>query len=489
MEFVLEMKDICKNYGGVQALNHVALALAQGEVLCLVGENGAGKSTLMKILAGVERPTSGDVLLYGKPARIEKPADAYRSGISIVHQELVQIPDMSVAENIFVGRYEKRFGVVDYKALHRKTEELMEKLNIYFDPDSKIRWHSVAERQLIEILKALSYDSKIIVFDEPTAALTLDETKILYGIVRKLKAEGRSIIFISHRMDDIFAIGDRIMVLKDGENSGDAMVCDVDVNQIINMMVGREMKGYFVEKTNIPGETVLEVRHLENTHVYDVSFELHRGEVLGFGGLIGAGRTEVLRAIFGIDPYEGEVLLEGKLIRNTSPKAAIQQGFSLVPEDRKDQGLILEQSVLQNVILSVIDRLAKFGLCSRIKESKLSTKYVKELSIKTAKLSTKVRMLSGGNQQKVVLAKALASEPGIILLDEPTRGVDVGAKSEIYRIINDLACKGFAILVVSSELPELLAVSDRIVVMHEGKVSGIVDAKTATESSIMQMAI
>ncbi|MBQ4652345.1 MAG: sugar ABC transporter ATP-binding protein [Oscillospiraceae bacterium] len=488
-EYILEMKNISKNYGGVQALKNVDLRLAPGEVLCLVGENGAGKSTLMKILTGVEHQTAGDIFLKGKRVSINKPIDAYRLGISIVHQELVQIPDLSIAENIFLGRYKKHLGVIDYKALNASTVALMDKLGIHFNPNSKIKKHSVAERQLIEILKALSYDSNIVVFDEPTAALTLDETEVLYGIIRKMKAEGRSIIFISHRMDDIFAVGDRVMVLRDGENSGDQPIENLDVNKIINMMIGREMKGYFIDKTNTPGETILEVRHLNNASVEDVSFELRRGEVLGFGGLIGSGRTEVLRAIFGIDPYEGEVLLNGQVIHNKTPEEAIKRGFSFVPEDRKDQGLILEHSVLQNTVLSILDVLSRFGVASHRKEVAVGKKYVSELSIKTASLSTKAKMLSGGNQQKIVLAKALASNPGIILLDEPTRGVDVGAKSEIYKIINDLACKGFAILMVSSELPELLAVSDRIVVMHEGKVSGTVDAKTATEQSIMEMAI
>ena len=488
-EYILEMKNISKNYGGVQALKNVDLRLAPGEVLCLVGENGAGKSTLMKILTGVEHQTAGDIFLKGKRVSINKPIDAYRLGISIVHQELVQIPDLSIAENIFLGRYKKHLGVIDYKALNASTVALMDKLGIHFNPNSKIKKHSVAERQLIEILKALSYDSNIVVFDEPTAALTLDETEVLYGIIRKMKAEGRSIIFISHRMDDIFAVGDRVMVLRDGENSGDQPIENLDVNKIINMMIGREMKGYFIDKTNTPGEPILDVRHINNASVEDVSFELRRGEVLGFGGLIGSGRTEVLRAIFGIDPYEGEVLLNGQVIHNKTPEEAIKRGFSFVPEDRKDQGLILEHSVLQNTVLSILDVLSRFGVASHRKEVAVGKKYVSELSIKTASLSTKAKMLSGGNQQKIVLAKALASNPGIILLDEPTRGVDVGAKSEIYKIINDLACKGFAILMVSSELPELLAVSDRIVVMHEGKVSGTVDAKTATEQSIMEMAI
>lgn len=488
-DYVLEMKNISKNFGGIQALTDVSLSLEKGEVLCLVGENGAGKSTLMKILTGVVSPTAGEIYIRGKKASIDRPIDAYHAGISIVHQELIQIPYMTVAENIFIGRYDKRLGFIDYKKLRKKTLALMERLGIHFEPNSLIKQYSVAQRQIIEIMKALSYDSSIIVFDEPTAALTLDETETLYRIIRQLKAEGISVIFISHRMDDIFAVGDRVHVLKDGRTSGIAPISEVDTGKIINMMIGREVGQQFVEKTNSPGQTLLEVRHLTNANVKDVSFDLHEGEILGLGGLIGAGRTELLRALFGIDSFRGEIRLGGTPIQNKSPRDAIRRGFSMVPEDRKDEGLLLNQAILQNIVLSILRAISRLGLMDPRKEQQVAQEYMASLSIRAPSTSMKAGMLSGGNQQKVVLAKCLAPRPKILLLDEPTRGVDVGAKAEIYKIINELATKGLAIIMVSSELPELIAVSDRIIVMHEGRVAGQLHAKEATEETIMKMAL
>ena len=488
-DYILEMKHISKDYGGIHALRDVDFNLKKGEVLCLCGENGAGKSTLMKILTGVEKPSKGDIFLHGKLTHINKPIDAYRQGISIVHQELVQIPDMTIAENIFVGRYDKKACFIDYKALTEKTNQLMERLGIHYNPDAKIRQYSVAQRQLIEIMKALSYDSSIIVLDEPTAALTLDETKILYHIIRKLKTEGVSIIFISHRMEDIYAVGDRIYVLKDGSYSGVAEVSDVSVEDIIKMMIGRDIGQQFVQKTNKVGEIILEVNGLTNEYIEDISFQVRAGEVVGFGGLIGAGRTELLQAIYGVDSYDGEIYYKGELIKNSSPKAAIDRGFSMVPEDRKDKGLILSHSVQNNIQMTILDRISRLGmLCGRKGKRTVGT-FIENLNIKTSGMQQKVGMLSGGNQQKVVLAKCMDPEPKVILLDEPTRGVDVGAKAEIYKIINDLASKGFAIIMVSSELPELIAVSDRIIVMREGRISGEIDAKDVTEEQVMALAI
>ena len=488
-DHILEMKHISKDYGGIHALLNVNFNLKKGEVLCLCGENGAGKSTLMKILTGVEKPSKGEIYLHGRLAHINRPIDAYRQGISIVHQELVQIPDMTIAENIFVGRYDKKGCFIDYKALTEKTNRLMERLGIHYNPDARIRQYSVAQRQLIEIMKALSYDSSIIVLDEPTAALTLDETKMLYDIIRKLKQEGVSIIFISHRMEDIYAVGDRIYVLKDGRYSGEAMVKDVAVEDIIKMMIGRDIGQQFVQKTNKPGEVVLEVRNLTSQRVKDVSFQVRSGEVVGFGGLIGAGRTELLQAIYGVDNYEGEIYYKGKLIKNTSPRAAIDRGFSMVPEDRKDKGLILSNSVQNNIQMTILDRISKMGLLSGKKGKQTVGTFIENLNIKTSGAQQKVGMLSGGNQQKVVLAKCMAPDPSVILLDEPTRGVDVGAKTEIYKIINDLASKGFAIIMVSSELPELIAVSDRIIVMREGRISGEINTEVVTEEQVMTLAI
>lgn len=486
---VLEMRSICKQYGGIQALDDVTLTLQRGEVLCLCGENGAGKSTLMKILTGVETPTSGEIYLRGEKVHINKPMDAYEMGISIVHQELVQIPDMTISENIFVGRYDKCAGFIDYNALRNKTKALMERLQIYYDPDSRIRQYSVAQRQLIEIMKALSYDSSIIVLDEPTAALALDETKTLYRIIKTLKEEGVSIIFISHRMEDIFAVGDRVYVLKDGRFSGSAKISDIETKDIIRMMIGREIGQQFPTKTNVPGEVVLDIQHLSNNKIKDVSFYVREGEVVGIGGLVGAGRTEVLRAIYGADAYSGEIYYKGEKIHNASPQDAIRRGFSMVPEDRKDEGLILSHTIQNNILMTVLDVIGKFGFLQPKQEKYLPNQFLKELSIKASNAQVRAGMLSGGNQQKVVIGKCLAPQPKVVLLDEPTRGVDVGAKAEIYKIINDLACQGYAIIMVSSELPELIAVSDRIIVMYEGQIGGEIEAKEATEEKIMMLAI
>ena len=488
-EFVLEMKNISKNFGGVHALSDVTLELKKGEVLCLVGENGAGKSTLMKILSGVVKPTSGSILLNGNEVHIENPTQAYQLGISIVHQELVQIPYMSIAENIYIGRYPKKMGQIDFAQLRKNTLDLMDRLDVHFDPDSKISRYSVAHRQLIEILKALSYNSSVIIFDEPTAALTTDECEILYRIVRDLKKQGISIIFISHRMTDIFEIGDRVHVLRDGKTSGGGMVSELSEKEIVRMMVGRTLDQQFGEKNNTPGEVVLEVRNLTNERLHGISFSLRKGEVLGLGGLIGAGRTEILRAIFGIDDYQGQILLNGADIRCKDPADAIQKGFSMVPEDRKDYGVILGHSILQNIELGILKRLSHLGIMNRRKEQKTAQSFLDQLRIRAPGTRTLVGSLSGGNQQKVVVARCLASDPQILLLDEPTRGVDVGAKAEIYKIIDDLACSGVAILMVSSELPELIAVSDRIAVMHEGNLTGILEASEATEESVMHLAI
>lgn len=488
-ENILEMRHIYKSYGGIKALKDVNLELKKGEVLCLCGENGAGKSTLMKILAGVEKPTSGEIFIDGRKAQIERPLDAIRLGISMVHQELVQIEEMTVAENIFVGRYKANAGIVDGKGLKREAEELMDRLGIHFPPDSLVRQYSVAQRQLIEILKALSYDASIIIFDEPTAALTTEETENLYQIIRKLREEGIAVILISHRMEDIFAVGDRVEVLRDGEPSGSLSVGEATVDGIVRMMIGRQPDQQFPDKTNRAGDTILEVRHLTNGRITDISFELKKGEILGVAGLVGAGRTELLRAIFGVDACEGELILEGVPIKNRSPAEGLKRGFALVPEDRKDQGLILEQSILQNLILSVLKKISAFGIMSRKKSQELSGEYIEKLNIRSSGSGMMVRMLSGGNQQKVVLGKCLASSPSILLLDEPTRGVDVGAKAEIYRIINELAADGLSIIVVSSEMTELLGISDRILVMHEGYLSGELKREEATEEAIMKLAI
>lgn len=488
-DYILEMKNIDKSYGGIHALKNVSIGLKRGEVLCLCGENGAGKSTLMKILAGVEAPTSGEIFIDGKKVAIEKPVDAFRLGISMVHQELIQIEDMTIAENVFAGRYKTKGGLVDAKALREDTARLLEKLDIHFNPNSLVRQYSIANRQLIEIAKAMSHELSIIVFDEPTAPLTVEETENLYRIIRKLRADGVAVILISHRMEDVFAVGDRIAVLKDGENAGELCVEEATVDKIVKMMIGRQMAQQFPEKTNRIGDTVMEVKNLTNDRIKDISFRLRKGEILGVAGLVGAGRTELLRVVFGVDPCEGEIILRDEKIINKSPIEGLGRGFALVPEDRKDQGLILSQSILQNMILSILKKASSFGFMNRKKETETCDEYIEKLNIRTPGRNLTVSALSGGNQQKVVLAKCLASKPDILLLDEPTRGVDIGAKAEIYKIINDLAKEGISILVVSSEMTELLGISDRILVMHEGHLSGELSMDEASEETIMKLAL
>lgn len=488
-EYILEMRNITKSFGGIHALNNVSLNLRRGEVLCLCGENGAGKSTLMNILSGVIRPSNGEIFIEGKKVNIKKPIDSINLGISMVHQELIQIDDMTVAENVFVGRYKSKLGLVDDAKINRDTEALMERLGVHFPPTAMVRQYGIAQKQLIEILKALSYDSKIIVFDEPTAALSLEETEKLYKIIRQLKQEGIAVILISHRMEDIFSVGDRVEVLKDGEVSGGADVSDVTVDDLIRMMVGRKITQQFPEKTNNIGDVIFKAQNIKNSRVKGVSFSLHKGEILGIGGLVGAGRTELLRAIFGLDPCEGELYLRGEKITNNTPSDAIKKGFALVPEDRKGQGLIMEQSIVQNVVVSILKQLSRAGFMNHGKEVSTCNDYRNKLNIRSSSENMMVRMLSGGNQQKVVISKCLASAPDILLLDEPTRGVDVGAKAEIYKIINDLATAGLSIIVVSSEMTELLGISDRIIVLSEGYYSGELSREEASEESIMHLAI
>lgn len=488
-DVILQMKNISKNFGVVHALKNVNLTLNAGEVLCLVGENGAGKSTLMKILTGIHQPTSGEIYINGEKVVIANPYDAYNKGLSIVHQELVQMPKLTIAENVYAGRYPLTNGFVDFDKMNRQCEELMDRINIHFDPKSYVMQYSIAQCQLIEIVKALSYDSKIIVFDEPTATLTIEETKVLYDIIRKLKSDGVGIIFISHRMADIFEIGDRVCVLRDGENSGEGLVKDLSDSEIISMMVGHSLDRQFGEKHNVPGEVVMKVRNLRNDRIKGVSFDVRAGEVLGFGGLIGAGRTEILQAIFGIDSYEGEVEMEGKAIHCKSPAEAVKNQISLVSENRKDYGLVLIHPIVRNTNLGVLKHISKKGFVDEKREKKIAEKYKELLQIKASSIETRVDCLSGGNQQKVVIGRCLASNPKVLFLDEPTRGVDVGAKAEIYRIIDELACQGVAIVMVSSELPELMAISDRIIVMREGEVVGEMPASEASEEKIMRLCV
>lgn len=486
---ILEMKNISKRYGGIEALKDVDLNLYEGELLCLLGENGAGKSTLMKILSGVEHQSRGDIFLQGKKVDIKHPQDAHELGISTVYQELVQFPDMTIMENIYVGRYPKSCGFVDFSTLEKKTLALMEKLDIKFNPRAYIRDLSVAQRQLVEIMKAVSFNSKIIIFDEPTSSLTQDETEILFRIIKNLQREGTSIIYISHRLEDIFAIGDRITILRDGENSGGGMVSEITQDEVISMMVGRVMEEQFPELIKNIGKEVLRVENISNENVENASFSIRQGEILGFGGLVGAGRTELMRAIMGLDKSTGSIYKEGEKIENSNPTKAIKNGFALVPEDRKEQGLVLIRNITHNIEMSSLKQLSKFGFMQTGLERMKTLAYIKRLNIKTSGPEQIAGNLSGGNQQKVVLGKGLATMPEILILDEPTRGIDVGSKAEIYQIMNELISQGVAIIMISSELPELINMSHRIVVMREGKITGEISAEGVKEEDVMSLAV
>lgn len=487
-ETILKMQGISKNYGGIKALEKVDLELYRGEILCLLGENGAGKSTLMKILSGVEMPTEGEIFLEGTKAYIKNPNAAHHMGISTVYQEMVQFADMTIMENIYMGRYPKTGGLVDFGELRKKTLELMENLDIHFEPATYIRDLSVAQRQLVEIMKAVSFDSKIIIFDEPTSSLTTEETAILFRIIADLKNRGLSLIYISHRLEDIFAIGDRITVLRDGKNSGGGMVKELDEDSVISLMVGRNVENQFPKACAQIGEEILRVEHISNAYVKDASFTLRKGEVLGFGGLVGAGRTELMRAVMGLDKASGQIYKDGSQIVNKSPMDAIKNKFALVPEDRKDQGLVLLLSILNNIEMSSLKELSAGGFMNGKKEKDCALTYMKKLRVKASDYTQAAGNLSGGNQQKVVIAKGLATKPDILILDEPTRGIDVGSKAEIYEIMNELVQQGVSIIMISSELPELLNMSDRIIVMREGVITGELNMTEATEESVMKLA-
>lgn len=487
-EYILEMNNITKYYNQVHALDGVDFKLARGQTLCLCGENGAGKSTLIKILSGAEHPTRGEIVLNGKRVTIANPAHAHELGISTVYQELIQIPQMSIAENIFLGRFRRKVGFVDFNDANIRAAELMEELGIQFDPRRKIGTLSTAQRQLVEILKAISYNSEIIIFDEPTSSLTIEESEFLFKTMARLKERGVSIIYISHRLAEIFRIGDAVMVLRDGKSMGTRHVADISENTLISMMVGRSLENQFPKEYAPIGECVLRAENINNQKVKNCTFELHKGEVLGFGGLVGAGRTELLRAVFGVDKAEGTVYLKGEKIRNDSPSKAIANGLALVPEDRKDQGLVLKLSVKKNVELSNLHNLAYAGFVKDAEACKLTQAYVDKLRIRIPTMHQLAANLSGGNQQKVVLARCLETRSEVLILDEPTRGIDVSAKVEIYQIINELAKQGVAIIMISSELPELLAMSDRIIVMNEGKITGELIHDEATEERILKLA-
>ena len=484
------MRGIVKEFSGVRVLDGVSFQLSRGSVHALMGENGAGKSTLMKILCGIYPATEGEIFMDGKATEIHSPIDAKRLGIAMIHQELSAFHELTVAANMFMNREYKRFGLLDEARMNRAAAEILADLNINIDPRVKMRSLSVAEMQLVEIAKAVSTDAEIIIMDEPTSALTEAEVANLYDTVRDLKSRGKAIVYISHKIEEIFAIADEITVLRDGEFVSHDKIAAFDHDKLISLMVGRTLDQQFHKTKHDFGKVLLRVENLSRSGEFkDVSFEVHAGEVLGFAGLIGAGRTEVVETVFGLQRADGgEIYVEGERVSIRSPGDAIRYGLALVSEDRKNVGLNLVGSVNENITMANLEKYCKFGVISSGSEKRACDELIEMLSVKTHSRDTLVNALSGGNQQKVILARWMSTRPKILILDEPTKGIDVGAKAEIYRLIDEFAAEGGCVIMVSSEMPEILGMSDRIAVMHEGDLVAVFDRGEATQEKLLTAA-
>lgn len=487
----IEMKGIDKAFGGNQVLKDAGFVLADGEVHALMGENGAGKSTLMKILTGVYTKDAGTVLVDGKEVNYKNPQEAEKAGIVFIHQELNVLFDLTVEENLFMGKEIKnKFGFCDRKAMRKKSEEALARLGVKISPAEVMSNLSVGQQQMIEICKALMVDAKVIIMDEPTAALTQSETVILFQVIQSLRKSGVSIVYISHRMEEIFELCDRISVLRDGTYVGTRNIPETNMNEIVKLMIGREIGERYPERRCRIGDTVLKVEGLTKKGVFEnVSFEVKAGEVLGIAGLMGAGRTEIMQAVFGNLPYEkGRIEINGREVQIKSPIHAMKNGIGFITEDRKVEGLMLEESIEKNISLANLPIISSHHFINKKKERELVKKGIEELHIRCFGPQHECNNLSGGNQQKVVFAKWVYTDPKILILDEPTRGVDIGAKKEIYMIINELAAKGVAVIMVSSELPEVLGMSDRVMVVREGSVRGIISREESNQENIMTLA-
>lgn len=491
-DLILSMKGITKSFSGVAALKNAALDLKAGEVVALMGENGAGKSTLMKILTGIYSKDSGEIQYMGQEVCFKGPAESEEAGISIVHQELNMMNDLTVAQNLFIGREEMNGFLIDDKKMNEKARELFKVLKIDINPAEKIGNLTVGKQQMVEIAKAISSKAKVIIFDEPTAALTDSEIEELFKVIRDLKKQGTGMVYISHRMDEINVISDRVIVMRDGEYVGTLITKECSKDDIIKLMVGRAIFGEPKIASNVAKDApvVLKCENLNRGKaVKDVSFELRKGEILGFSGLMGAGRTEVARLIFGADKKDsGKIFINGKEVAINTPEDAVAQGIGYLSEDRKRYGLIVDKSVEENTVISSLNDFVKGIFIDKAKSKEVSQKYVESLKTKTPSVSQLVKKLSGGNQQKVVIAKWLVKNSDILIFDEPTRGIDVGAKSEIYALMERLAKEGKSIIMISSELPEVLRMSDRVIVMCEGRITGILDIAEANQEVIMQSA-
>jgi len=485
---MLALRHVGKSFGAVAALRDVDLTLRAGEAHALVGENGAGKSTLVKILAGVHAPDTGTVLLDGAPVAFAGPADARAAGIAVIYQEPTLFPDLSVAENIFMGRQPlTSLRRIDTARMRRESAALFARLGVHIDPDRPARGLSIADQQLVEIAKALSTDARVLVMDEPTAALSGVEVERLFAVVRALRADGAAVLFISHRFDEVYALCDRITVMRDGRVVDSGPAAERSVDEVVRRMVGRDVATLFPKLDTTPGEVRLDVRGLSRRGFFrDVTFQVRGGEIVALAGLVGAGRSEVVRAVFGIDrPDAGEVRVDGRRLPPGDTPAAIAAGLALVPEDRRQQGLVMELSVERNATLPRRWALSTAGLLLGGAERRSAASWTERLRVKAARLTDPVSTLSGGNQQKVVLAKWLATAPRVLVVDEPTRGIDVGTKAEVHRLLSELAADGVAVLMVSSELPEVLGMADRVLVMREGRLVADIPRATADEESVM----
>ncbi|PUU92783.1 sugar ABC transporter ATP-binding protein [Halanaerobium sp.] len=488
---VLEMKNITKTFPGVKALDRVNFSLEKGEVHALLGENGAGKSTLMKVLNGIHERDEGEIFVKGEPVKFQNTKEAQNAGLAIIHQELELIPYLNVAENIFLGREERNGVFINYKKLYQKTEEVLDLLGVDIDPRAKIKDLNIGSQQMVEIAKAVSQNADILVMDEPTSSLTNQEIEILFELIERLKEQEIAIVYISHRLEEVFEICDRVTVLRDGQFVGEVKTSETDEDELINMMVGRTIEDRFPKMSFSPGEEILKVENISVPNKIDnASFSLKRGEILGIAGLMGSGRTELAKAIFGVfKDREGQIFYKGSRLKIDSPADAIDSGIYYLSEDRKEEGLILGLSVADNISISVLKTILNANtFIDAAQEKELAEKYIDDLNIKTPSEKQLVKNLSGGNQQKVVISKLLSTRPEVVIFDEPTRGIDVGAKREIYNLMQDLIDQGVAVILISSELPEVLNLSNRILVMHEKEIMGELDAAEADQEAIMKLA-
>ncbi len=491
MAALLDVSGICKSFPGVRALHEVGFFVEEGEVVALLGENGAGKSTLMKILAGVQPPDAGEIQLDGKTIRIDSVEEGLGHGIALIHQELNLATNLSVGANIFLGREPKKGGFIDEKKIAAEAQAYLERVGLEVSPETLVGDLTIGKQQLVEIAKALSTDARVLIMDEPTSSLSQRETERLFEVVKDLRKNGVSIIYISHRLAEVIELADRVVVLRDGENAGELMKEKITHEGMVSLMVGRDLSQFYAHEPLDPGDQVLSVSGLRTkvNPAHELNFELRAGEIVGLAGLVGAGRTELLESLFGIAPaVAGKIEMKGVSVKISNPREAIAAGLALVPEDRKEQGLIIDMAVADNLSLASLERDQKKGFLNFGAEKAISEEMVARMRIKTPSDRQIVRFLSGGNQQKVVIGKWLAMKPGVLLLDEPTRGIDIGAKQEIYALMEELAGQGVAILFVSSEMEEVLGMADRVLVMHEGALTGELSRSDMSEEAIMNLA-